>query len=348
MTDNQKYYILRCVPNLFFEYYYYWTAKRNLSFENVINNSDNVYIFMACDYSNLGDYAITVAQKEILLEMYPNRKIHVINMKDTFSKLKSIDNTNDIITIIGGGNMGDLYYGYERKRNFIVKFLHGYNIISFPQSVYFSNSKLGRFAKKRSIKEYSKHNKLTIYAREKLSYNLMRNLFTNNKIKLSPDIVFTLDYRKNLNRKGIVISIREDKESILTKENRQYLLESLKIYQTTFLNTTTIKNPQNIGLDFEHLINSYSTAELIITDRLHGMIIAYITGTPAIVIPNNNGKVISSYEWIKDCDFIKLIDINDLPYINKHIENIKKKVCNDIYFEKKNREFKSYFLQSCR
>lgn len=153
----------------------------------------------------------------------------------------------------------------------------------------------------------------------------MRNLFTNNKIKLSPDIVFTLDYRKNLNRKGIVISIREDKESILTKENRQYLLERLKIYQTTFLNTTTIKNPQNIGLDFEHLINSYSTAELIITDRLHGMIIAYITGTPAIVIPNNNGKVISSYEWIKDCDFIKLIDIDDLPYINKHIENIKRK-----------------------
>ena len=303
---------------------------------------------MGCDYSNLGDFAITIAQKEILSEMYPDRIIHIINMKDTFSKLKSIksiNNKQDIITIIGGGNMGDLYYGYERKRNFIVRSFPDYNIISFPQSVYYSNSKLGSLAKSRSILEYSKHKKLTIYARERLSYNLMQKLFTENKIMLSPDIVFTLDYRKNLKRNGIVISIRDDKESILSKEKRGDLLKSLREHQTTLLNTTTIKNPNNIKLDFEHLIHSYSTAELIITDRLHGMIIAYITGTPAIVIPNNNGKVISSYEWIKDCDYIKLIDVNDLSSINKHIEILKKKVCNNTYFEKKNKEFKSYFLK---
>jgi len=42
----------------------------------------------------------------------------------------------------------------------------------------------------------------------------------------------------------------------------------------------------------------------VITDRLHGMIFAFITGTPAIVLPNNNGKIEHSYDWISECGYI--------------------------------------------
>lgn len=51
----------------------------------------------------------------------------------------------------------------------------------------------------------------------------------------------------------------------------------------------------------------FSKSQLVITDRLHGMIFAYITGTPAIVLPNSNFKVEKCYEWIKDCGYIKFI-----------------------------------------
>ena len=40
----------------------------------------------------------------------------------------------------------------------------------------------------------------------------------------------------------------------------------------------------------------FQKSELVITDRLHGMIFCYITKTPCIVMPNNNHKILMTYE----------------------------------------------------
>lgn len=61
----------------------------------------------------------------------------------------------------------------------------------------------------------------------------------------------------------------------------------------------------------EQLWKSFSESRLIITDRLHGMIFAYITKTPAIVLPNSNFKITGCYEWIKECGYIKMVDNSD-------------------------------------
>ena len=37
------------------------------------------------------------------------------------------------------------------------------------------------------------------------------------------------------------------------------------------------------------------------------MIFAYITGTPALVLPNSNFKVEKCFEWIKECGYIKFV-----------------------------------------
>ena len=67
----------------------------------------------------------------------------------TYSGIKtilSVGNYDDVVTTIGGGNMNELYYGYERKRNFIVKKLSAYNILAFPQSVAYGENLFGRLA----------------------------------------------------------------------------------------------------------------------------------------------------------------------------------------------------------
>ena len=56
-----------------------------------------------------------------------------------------------------------------------------------------------------------------------------------------------------------------------------------------------------------NLFEKFSNSRLIITDRLHGMIIAAITKTPCIVLPTFNHKVLWSYEWLKDLNYIQLI-----------------------------------------
>lgn len=62
------------------------------------------------------------------------------------------------------------------------------------------------------------------------------------------------------------------------------------------------------------LLNHISEMELLITDRLHGMIFGFITGTPTIALSNNNPKIRESYKWIESCPYVSFIaDVRDLP-----------------------------------
>jgi pyruvyl transferase EpsI len=53
--------------------------------------------------------------------------------------------------------------------------------------------------------------------------------------------------------------------------------------------------------------SEFAHARLVITDRLHGMIFAAITGTACIALDNRSGKVSGSYEFIKDLDYIRFL-----------------------------------------
>ena len=81
-------------------------------------------------------------------------------------------------------------------------------------------------------------------------------------------------------------------------------------------------------------INKYikfRECELVITDRIHGMIFAAITGTPCIAMSNYNHKVKGTYKWIEPLEYIKFAEnINDIP---KLIDELKK--FKDIKYDNK-------------
>ena len=57
-------------------------------------------------------------------------------------------------------------------------------------------------------------------------------------------------------------------------------------------------------------LDEFAKAEIVITDRLHGMIFATITGTPCIAFDNLSNKVSGVYEWIMDQSYVKCIDFD--------------------------------------
>ena len=53
---------------------------------------------------------------------------------------------------------------------------------------------------------------------------------------------------------------------------------------------------------------------MVVTDRLHGMVFAAISGTPCIVFSNYNHKVQGTYEWIKYLPYIKYAEsVSEAP-----------------------------------
>ena len=312
--------------------------------EIVINSQKRqAYILFGADYCNLGDIAITYAQEKFLRDnLGDNYEIITIKNSDIleyYLSLKKNVNSDSIITFIGGGNNGDIYEFIDFKRRLILKTIKNCKILSFPQTVVYSDT----FEGKKKLKEfirYSKNNKnFYIMAREKNTFEKYKNYGLNN-VFLVPDIVFYLDNLfESQTKDGIGFVLRNDCEKSLPLKFQENLIEKISKYDD-------IEFMDTCGYDVDYAeyiiflkkyIKKISSKKLIITDRLHGMIFCFITGTPCIVFNNNNSKISSTYEtWLNNQNFILLSSEKDnqlyakIKYLLK-IKKIEKENIKDNY-----------------
>lgn len=283
--------------------------------EDIDSKKNQAYIFLAANYGNLGDVAITYAQSKYLND---NTELQTIEIPVSHSLeglwfVKRNIKKGDLITIVGGGNMGNLYDQLEFIRQLTIRFFPNNQIISFPQTFEFSDDTLGEKALKKAVRVYNTHKSLTLSAREKTSYNKMKKYFPNANVILTPDIVLTLDKKeKQRKRKGVLVCLRNDAEKSLKPEECNYIILNAKkrFGDPIFYDTHISRNNMSIKERVEELNRiwaAFKSVELVITDRLHGMIFSHITGTPTLVFQNNNHKIRETYDWIKDNDNITLM-----------------------------------------
>lgn len=70
----------------------------------------------------------------------------------------------------------------------------------------------------------------------------------------------------------------------------------------------------------------FKQSKLVITDRLHDMIFAAITGTSCIALDNLSGKVKGVFKWLKFNDYI--VFCNNIDEVFKSIPEMLKKENN--------------------
>lgn len=297
----------------------YIFSPKHKSKYDALKKQRKCIIFLSADYGNLGDIAITYSQCIWLREKYPNHKIIELSVRNTISDLKALKNVcneNDIITLIGGGNFGDLYNIVEILRQLIISKFKKNKVISFPQSIYYSNTTGGKYFLKRAQKIFQRHPNLEIWSRDILSFNIAEKYFKTNVLRLLPDIVLTLDKtdaNSYKHRKGVLMCLRNDKEANL--KNIPLILKIKELITTKYSITYCDTDLGNILISQDEqeiylnaIWSKFRKAELIITDRLHGMIFAFITGTPAIILPCNNPKIEMCFNWINECNYIRFIN----------------------------------------
>lgn len=298
--------------NLWLKFYLYSLLKSE-TFVLPQSGQPRCFVFLAADYGNLGDVAITYAQEKFLKEKFPDYEIVDVPISRTLTAIRSIKRQvrhDDIVTIVGGGNMGDMYHDIEMLRLMVVKAFRNNRIISFPQTIDYSNSADARWLFGLGRKIYNRHSHLTICARETVSYERMKQWYPKAKVVLTPDIVMTLDKRAPMtDRTRVAFCLRDDQE----KTDNGHILAQIRLYCDT-KGLSCFDRDTHIGrgnltvnervTELEKIWADFRTCRFIVTDRLHGMIFAYITGTPAIVLPNSNFKVERCHAWIKDCGYI--------------------------------------------
>lgn len=284
-------------------------------------------------HCNLGDHAIAIAERKLIERYYKEyeyKEVAEENVHKCLDKICSYIGKEDIIFLHGGGNLGNEYLFTETGRRKVVKMFPENKIIVFPQTIYFQENESGKRELENSKEIYNSHKNLIFLARENKSYKIMQQCFPNNKIFLTPDIVTILqESKENTTRKGVLFIIRSDSESKVEIQFINDIEQITNNYYSSIGYTDTAKG----GQIYEHkrkqkldeMFEKYRKSELIITDRLHGMIFAVITGTPCIAIGNYNHKIRESAKWFKDFPYIKYIENNEsLENIEKYIQNFKK------------------------
>lgn len=286
------------------------TIKYELTKNNHIYDSykgkKKVIVCLGADYGNLGDVAITFAQMNFLKRTFKEREILEFPISRTYLDMKSLEavvTKEDIITLVGGGNTSERYADIEECRQFVFqKFRHNI-IIAFPQSVELEKAS-SKFIRSMQ-RTYSVPEHLYIMAREKKSYDAYKHYLPGVSVELFPDIVLSmnvLDSREK--REYITLSLRSDKEKSLTDSEKTVLRN---VVNKCGLNVVEKDTQVCDCFDFSQTsrkellqaqLVQYQKSRIVITDRLHGMIMAYITNTPCIVFSCDNPKIRGCYDWV--------------------------------------------------
>lgn len=307
-------------------------------------NMLNYFLFDVPEYGNLGDQAIFYAEKKFLkdkknINNLITIKSYYIDNERCYNYLIKKINNKDIIFLTGGGSLDENGYIVVNRFIKIIRDLKDNKIIIFPQTINFHNdTRSGKELLKKTKEAFEKHNKLHIFVREKKSFNFAQENYNCN-IYLVPDIVLYLNnsikkYRKN---SKILLLFRKDKESIVNNTLKNNVINLLvekgeKIeFSDSFVGSKIFKNRG------KYFINSYidlllfwkkcAMSNLIITDRLHGMIFGFITKTKTIAFNNSNGKISGVYKWLSNSNYIKFVtnfnqfnlamdELNSIDHIN--------------------------------
>lgn len=304
--------------------YFFWLKKQ-------MKQDKTIFLIGTPVHENIGDAAIAYAELKYLKNILPkdNNIIEVDQnrMIKYLDVLKKVIRSDTRLILHGGGNMGDEWFKEEEDRRKIIKTFANNKMIIFPQTIHYQDPK--KFLE--SVEFYAKFKNLTIVAREKKSFEILKNNYKNEVI-LTPDIVLSLkDYNYTNDtekRKGCLLCYRNDNEAAMSEQIKTVIEKELQKRKIQYSYTDMISKNQILADVRENVImnklKEFAGARLVITDRLHGMVFCYLTNTPCIVFSNYNHKVFGTYEWIKDVNFIKPGDVENIEQQISEMLNLKK------------------------
>lgn len=281
------------------------------------------FLLQVPEHGNLGDQAIALAIEQWLKRLDIKYFAAPAELTDGKEAMYVKKRTPQIYVVPGGGFLGSLWPDDENRFRRILRSFKSKRVIVLPQTITFDmTTDQGRSFFEESKKVYTSHPNLTIFVREKKSLNFMKEYMPTVDVRLAPDLVTTLDIPNyDFIRSGILLCLREDKERNISSEETDYihklLSEKLPSEKIAFTSTVVDRavRKRNRQKEVETKLSEFAHSKLVITDRLHGMVFAALTGTPCIALGNSNGKVKGVYQWIKGKNpYVKYLD---------HIDNLE-------------------------
>ena len=270
------------------------------------------------DHSNPGDAAIWSGERSLLASLYGAPPVYAADLGSFRDEVLRRRLRGGTIFLHGGGNFGDLWERFQRFRETVVETFPRSRIVGLPQTVHFTRS--DSLDRARAV--FDAHPDLTLLVRDARSLEIVRQEFACRS-ELCPDSAVALGRlpRPASAERAVVWLVRTDQESRQTAErveeaapetvdwtgdepvrllrrdrrlrrlrSRAPLLEGILEAPSRALGDAAARWRLDRGLRI------LSSGQVVVTDRLHGHILASLLRIPHVLLDNAYGKNRRYYE----------------------------------------------------
>ncbi|MBB4004799.1 polysaccharide pyruvyl transferase family protein [Aurantimonas endophytica] len=307
-----------------------------------VSAPERIAVLDAPDYPNVGDPLILLGQLAFLRRAFPRAKIVIASRRTYADSVAPAIEEADCLFLTGGGNFGDIWPGHHDFRLKLIARFRDKPIIHFPQSFHFAGD--GSLTETQRVLGVAQN--LTILARDAKGLDFARRHFPCRS-ELCPDMAFALgrlaapepemDFACLLRTdKEILADKSAEIEDALSNSGATYAIADWlenrpgleKIHGATRLLVRMGMPPEWLATHGLPIFEAYANSRLkfgvhllgrgrtVVTDRLHGAILATLLGRPRYIFDSLDGKIRAFYDtWLRgETDAVFFGDVDELRH----------------------------------
>ena len=258
-------------------------------------------------HCNIGDHLIAVECLKYVSRLGFDQVIEVpefvYELFPSFLKIRS----DDLVFINGGGWMGEDYEDELVIEDIIRRFPENH-IIILPQTIHVSEDNAACI--RRMSRALNRSDRIIVTLRESNSYRIAKELLNvpEQRLFLLPDMGLL---RKPGRKEGAglnaaIFSVRDDVEKTdddgIDRMRDYFNQRAVRVSDSSTVIHTKYISFKGRERVIEEKIDEFSRADVVVTDRLHTMILALIAGSKCIAFDNATHKVSGvARQWLGDC-----------------------------------------------
>ena len=283
------------------------------------------------NHPNVGDNAIWLGERNVLRALDVRCVYHTDKARYDRRAMAGLLG-DGIVVIHGGGNFGDLWPTHQAFRERVIADFPNNRIVQLPQSIHFDD--LANAKRVRAI--VKSHGAFKLFVRDDKSRILTRDLLDIDS-ELTPDAAFALGVltRPCAPTAKFIYLRRTDKEAAPLPRDVANdpgcdewdgidWLEPSGIERLLSGQGDRMSKLIQLGVPGQFLYSHYldglcrarlrrglsllSQGEVVISDRLHAMILSILAGIPFVALDNRVGKLSNYIEtWLAGYDRVRLV-----------------------------------------
>ena len=298
----------------------------------LVSSSTRIALLDFPSHTNVGDSAIWLGQLASLARVGAPAPCYTCDAR-TYDRRALAQRIGDgTILLSGGGNLGDLWETHQLFRERVIAHFPANPIVQLPQSIRFQSRET--LARARAV--LGRHSRFTLLVRDTESLSVARRELGTTSV-LAPDMAFGLEPLTRVAPAAheIVWLKRGDQEDRWAADDPTLRDAAPRLDWVGETRTPLIRlhdalsrfaarRPAAQGALQPLLSSAYprlararldrglrllGSARVVVTDRLHGHILALLLGVPHVVLPDRNRKLRSFIDaWTSSSPLLRWAD----------------------------------------